>query len=189
MNAVRRSLNSVQRSLGSKSIGLSSVTAGLDHRRWAASRASPLPGPRRHGPIRQVEPQVDGRDLARLRGSPCVEAGPPTRPPAGRSNLTQRARQIRFPPETRHCSPAPRGSRCRRTGMAPELPGSRRTCPSTRGRETDAQSIHLSCRPRLAPTGRCRASPRRCRRSSSKLKRCRSRASRTPATSSAPAPR
>ena len=27
-----------------------------------------------------------------------------------------------------------RGSRCRRTGMAPELPGSRRTCPSTEER-------------------------------------------------------
>ena len=38
------------------------------------------------------------------------------------------------------------GSRCRRTGMAPELPRSRRTCPSKEERESDAQSIHLSCR-------------------------------------------
>src|SRR5207248_9520994 len=50
-----------------------------------------------------------------------------------------------------------RGSRYRRTGNAPELPGSRRTCPSTEEREPDAESIHLSGRPRpfrSQPSGR-----------------------------------
>ena len=37
--------------------------------------------------------------------------------------------------------------------MAPELPGSRRTCPSTEERESDAQSIHLSCRARPCRPG------------------------------------
>ena len=44
-------------------------------------------------------------------------------------------RQLRFPRQKSPLFPGVgrRGSRCRRTGMAPELPGSRRTCPSTRG--------------------------------------------------------
>ena len=48
-------------------------------------------------------------------------------------NASSEADNVR--PRSRHCSPpARRGSRCRRTGMAPELPGSRRTVHQMRER-------------------------------------------------------
>ena len=73
--------------------------------------------------------------------------------------------------------------------MAPELPGSRRTCPSTEERYTMRRASTCLAVLGLALIARLPSVASAAPRSPSKRRPCRSRATATPGTSSAPAPR